>query len=671
MTNKQISKIVENEYEENKLRVCEFVEKEKEETAQKVKRITNIFNKEDSQALFKKSSTTVKEGLYTETKDLIFYPLNLEYLKRIGVEVEFLRSHYQQSEDEMEMLYTEYYLCKESACIIFVQYHFRHIVLFSENNRTNLKTSVFVNSQSEIFCYNEFFGKKFLKQFDANMGVDNAKEVLLKKQFQAYPAEDREYVISSSKNPEIVEKREMSEMHLVVKQLLDLFLQGVHTIPSSEQLRIETNFLGSSEKQMKVATKLKDHYQEAGTIERMQHLLEYEIILYFLNNPEKRVVAKFYLTQAEKEEYFIMTEEDLEEAVLIDLKWTELCKKQRYKEYYQRYCNNKERKEGKRRVYIQNDIAKMMLQVISMKENCYEHPLLKDSFQKIYIETFEVLTQNLAKEYSIKPIRKQRVTCENGEVSQSYMYSILYENTTYLVEIFSIYEAYWYRSLHFEIYLPALGVSYIRMRILKPTNKSEIERFVKGEETSSDKVLTYTYDRGAFTFHKYNQIFLNNKWKEIFPNFKIQIKIEGKQGNYEIKWIDTKKIYEKILKCINSSGTQTTRFTVESPFRMCDSDDEVEMVKVPVTSNDIPYAVYMYELNDIMMVNCPFGDYEEHCYSTGDDLLEIELESKCYKTMFYAQMSLMNSDCFREKKVTSQEIWKLCVDFLLDKQEEL
>lgn len=677
MANKPISKLAEDEYLENQLRVLEFVNKEKKEATRKLKRIKDIdiLKKEDSRALFEKRRIILKEGLYIKNKDLILYKLDLEYLKRIGIELEFLRSYYQQSKDETAMLYTEYYLCKESTCIIFVQYHFKHIVLLSKDNRTNLNTSVFVHSKSEVFCYNEFSGKQFLKQFDANMTIDDAKDILFNKQFQAYPAEDRVYYLYFSKSPEkmMMEKKEMKEIHLVVEQLLDLFLkERQNGILSSAKLKIETNFLKSSEKPVRVVTKLKYSYEDAGMIERMQNLLEYEMVLYFVNNPDEKVIAKFYLTQEEKEGRLILTQNDLEDAVLIDLKWAELCKENLYQNYYQRYCIDKEVQEEEYRRSIQEDITKMILKNIRVKGDCYEHLCLKDSFQKIYLETFEVLSKKLSEEYSMKPIREQRIACENGQVSQSDMYSIIYENTIYLVEIFSRYEAYGYVNKKFKIYLPALGISDIQIRILKPSKKSEIEGFVKGRMASSDKVRTYFYDRDNLkcnTYSKYSEIFWMDKWKKIFPDFNIDIKIEGKQSRYEIEEIDTERIYEKILKCINSEEIQTTRFTVKYPFRL-DGDDEEETQEIPVTSNNMLYAYYTHDLDDAKVVNCPFEDVKEYSYSTGDDLLNIKLESTFYRTTFYEQISYLTCRCFTERKVMSQEIWKLCADFLLNNQKE-
>lgn len=661
VTNQQGEKISEDMYLQYQLRAKEFVEKKKEEKQQKLQALIDIFKKENAEKLFETKSTILRnkdiETWETAKTDFAYYKLNLHYLRKLGVKLEQIDTSYEESKDAMKIEYAEYYLCKESECIIFVKYHFKQVVLLSPERRTQLNTLVFVNSKSDILAYDDFWGKKLLKQFDTNMKVSDVDEVLRNKQFEALPANEREYELITGKKQEVLERRKIKDIHFIPKQLLDILLKQYKDdiIPRDSELKIETKFLGKTPMPVKVETKMLIHHHLLGRIERREILEKYEILLYFSKIPEEKVIARIYLTETERNETLTLTQDDLENATLKEFEG-KIRKSNHFEFLYQMYFVNQCPETHVKAFYVQTDIARAIEKHIIVKRNTYEHPLLKDTFQKIYIESFEVQLEKMSEEYSIKPIRKQKILWRNGNLCQSAMYTVIYQNEIYLVEVYSDYVSYQYGG-KLTIYLPAVGLSEIVVAVFKPSDENQVEEFVNDRidlDTKAEEDSIYLPS--------------NKDWKEIFPNFKIVV--NETEHKYEIEQVEEDKIYQHLLSCITYLKSTTTRFSIKGPFMWGEDDEEQERVRIPIFSNGILYAYYLEDKKNLKIINTAFE--KKNSFVVADDLLQVKFENCIDKTMFYQVVAKNNFrhqsyHTIREDSFVGCEIWKMCVNFLLDK----
>ena len=196
---------LENTFSESISQAKDFLRKEKKQNKKKVKQITNCFYQENINHMFETQSTILRnqDSISSIPKDFVYYKLDVKYLMNIiGINLKLIDSRIISNKTHASILYIESYLNVKNSCIIFVEYHFKHIRLLSSNNDTDLNTFVFINSRSDIYYYDGHCGCILLGQYETNINVNCAKEILNEKQFKVFPADERTYELTSSENSE-------------------------------------------------------------------------------------------------------------------------------------------------------------------------------------------------------------------------------------------------------------------------------------------------------------------------------------------------------------------------------------------------------------------------------------------------------------------------------------
>lgn len=544
---------LENTFSESISQAKDFLRKEKKQNKKKVKQITNCFYQENINHMFETQSTILRnqDSISSIPKDFVYYKLDVKYLMNIiGINLKLIDSRIISDKTHANILYIESYLNVKNSCIIFVEYHFKHIRLLSSNNDTDLNTFVFINSRSDIYYYDGHYGCILLGQYETNINVNCAKEILNEKQFKVFPADERTYELTSSENSEKYEKKNMKDIHLIPKQLFDILIDQYkyEVVPNKSELRIETYFIGITKAPISVQTKVLINYNHFGIIENSENLLEYKIILYFLSNPDKKVKAKFYLTKSEKNQYLILKNEYLKDAILEEFDLDDNMIKRRtsiYEFLYIKHCIGKVPYSVPSLKSDQSNIAKMFFESITVRSSLLEYPLLKDTFKNIYIETFNIITEYLSKQCILGQIRENKIEYIDEKLVQSAMYYISYQNNIYLIKVYSEYKAIAYRNNSFILYLPKFNLSKIQINIFKPFNIQEIDKFIE-EKLDSDSLKRLTkYNSIDFNF-SLDSFKLNKKYFETaFSDF--DIIVSKNQNSYTLSDCYSNSIYKNVV----------------------------------------------------------------------------------------------------------------------------
>lgn len=478
-------------YLDNLLRVkqlvCLEVEKKKKE-AQELITLFKSFKKSD---LLEKEPTVLRnKNVYVAPSvDFSYYKLNLEFLKMAKINLEKVSHDIIISDSSNNMMYVEYYIDKKNGCIIFVKFLFNHIRLYSENGKTDCLTYTFINSKTEIYYYDKVLGCKLLKQFSIKTTLSQSKDLIKNKSFNIQPANNRTFKISCGDNSEVFEEKSFSDIHMLIKYLTDILVNQYNydSIPSNLEIHIDTKFLGDSEESVSVQTEVKIDYNHFGVIQLSEKLLEYEITLYFLDFPDKKVTAKFYLTESEITQSLVLTDNLLENIGITHIS-EKINKKLNYKNLYQRYLVNK--MNTKSRNSDLDPIAKTIYNSCSVDSKFVNYSKLHDSFKGIYFEYFKIDVKEVSSHFPFQQIGESKFKCDDDIFSQSAIYYALYNEKVYLVEVYTSYVAYTYEDCWTTVYLPAFGIKDIELNIFTPTNVNDVNKFVN--KISEDKPTTNT-----------------------------------------------------------------------------------------------------------------------------------------------------------------------------------
>lgn len=659
-----------------------LLEKEIAEKVKQAQEVAKLFENVDSEKLFKIQTTTLHENTFSNADvDFIYRPLDLEYLKSQGIELHVANSSGRPmvSSSCTEMQYVEYYLDDENSYIIFVKYHFSHIKIPFENGKKSFNTFVFVNTKSEIFYYDAFSGVKLLSTFKTGMTAYDAELIFRDKKFEISPNSERTYRLKVSENGEDFKEIQMKDLNLVAKQLFDILANQYQNdvIPSSSELVVETKFIGETKEPITVKSQVKISYRYSEVIETTEKLLEYEITMYFSNYPDKKLIAILQITQAEKDNALVFTREHLKSAILeeagADLEKRTISSLS-YDYLYTEHVIN-QNPDDLRNFSVQNDIAKLFFKNIAINTSSYEHSKLQGTFQKMLLESYKISTKKFPKFCKCNQLKATTITSNNDKFYQTSVYSIVYQDSLYLVEVKASYEGYACCGPLYIVYLPILGISKIKVRIFKPVNSKEIDDFINGKYNEESRVVE---DEMSYGFSSAKEL------NKIFPDF--DISTGESPVSYKIMRESCKNIYKNILKCLKNPATSKSAFHISSYGRsgFGDGDDDGPINHIPISHNGLLYAYFLDDgYNSKMTINSSLqNDFEssKNYWSGENELLVINFEDGI--VFHKASMHQLFEDSYfnRNRKnkfghITScldqYDIFKICIDFLLEHQDEI
>lgn len=675
-------KILNDNFLRAQYRAKQLVVHEKEEQEKRTQKIFDFFKKTNKKDLFEKTPTAVIDSdKFIEDVDFSYYKLNCDFLKQFGMYLEEITTNLISSKSSAKILYSEYYVDRKNACIIWVKYHFKHIKIYSDNGKTDLMTFSFVNTKTEIYYYDAVTGCKALKKCNINMDISHVQELIKGKVFELKPHKNRTFEIATGNGINEFEERPFSDIHLLPQKLLDILLNQYKNtfIPSKSQIMIETKLLEVSETST-VQSEVKVTYEYSGVIQTTEKLLKYEISLYFKKFPENKVTACFYLTKAEKDKKFVVTDDWLEKVILIDID-ERLEKSGNYcSNLYKKYLINKS--ELGSRDSALKEIAKHFYQNIRITNSFVEFPKLEDTYKGIYVEHFVIDDKGIQYHHSFgEQISEAKLEYDGKHFKQSVKYAVLYKDELYLLEISAPYLSYKYTDSSVILRFPAFVIDDINVNIFKPTVPEDIDTFV-------DDVKCQTLEKNFNEFSSFNyrddiqreEPFNDRNWQKIFPDFTIQT--SGKRDSYKVVSIDSNTIYNKILECITTLRTETSSFSFSRnyPFGFGD-DDDFDKEKVPLISNGLEYGAYFDDGIKKLSVNTPMKEKCDYDYSSGDDLLEVTFDDPTpyYKTTFYNLVKDYNRVFRRNSEISNTNyqsigeipFWNECIEFLLHMTEKI
>ena len=647
----------------------EFLVKEKVSQEKCLNEIFNSFNTCNIHSFFERKKTTldIKES-NSLNGQFTYYKLDLEYLKSLDIILIPITSESYFSYDSncINFIYVEYYFCTKTSSVILVEYHFKHVKLLSKN--AVLNTFVFVNYTSDIYYYNGFLGKQLLNHFKANMNISDSMEILAHKKFNVVPSNDRIYRINSLEHAELFEPKKLEDISLIPKNLFAILLNKYENanIPAKSELKVETNFIGFTNTFNTVISTVPINDKYSGTIETYEKLLMYEIVLYFSNTPDKKVKARFFLTEAEKNKTLILTNEYLEDAILEDVQeyvFKEVICKTVYNVYNSYIINQRFSDTKELDFTLKNDIRKIICENSTIENYSYEYSLLKDTFKKIYINFFKIHIENFPKKYCFNQIRENKLEYDDNGLVQTSMYSIVCQNSIYLLKFTCYYKAYTYEENNFFFFLPVFSISDIEIDIFKPFSTSQVDNFIYDNLDSSDYLLSFNISSLMYNNFTISSILTNG----MFPNF--DIGLERNKNCFKYIKVCNDTIYNKILDCIQTPKvlTSTFNFGKHYPFMYDDENDTIS--KIPISSNGLIYAYYLYDGNNTQTINCSFTDdtKQNNYYSTVDDLLSLtyEIDIPFYKVTF-SNLYPFSSKIEYNLCLDECPLWKECINFLLN-----
>ncbi len=664
------------------LRAKQQVSHEKEEKEKQLKIVRDIFKDAKKQDLLEEKATIMRDqDRHIGPKvDFSYYKLNIKFLKKFGMHLEIAYTDIIASETAANIMYIEYYIDKQNSCVVFVKHYFKHLRLYSDNGATNVLTYTFVNTKSEIYYYDEFIGDcKLLKCLGIRTNLAHAKNLLRGKTFKAEVSGNRLFKLYS--NDTEFEEKSMSDIHLVIQNLMDILINQYkdEIIPSKSKVHIETSIVGSSDKPVDVQTKVTVNYKHSGVIQTTGKLLEYELTLYFLDFPENKVKARFYMTEAEKSQSLELTDELLKNIVFEVVGEPLKEKTLYYKVFYRRFIMNKESFTERDDSELK-EIANVIYHNSWIKGNFYECPELRNSFKGIYFEHFGINSQNVSTKFAFEQISEYELHYNGKSFVQTAAYSVIYNNQVYLVGAKICYSAHYYADSSVRIYLPAFTSGDISLLIFKPVNPNEVIEFVKSISDNN-----FPRDPVSFYSSHFHDIVLpkpthstwpNNFWKTTFPDFEIQT--EAKQENYKIVEVESEEIYSKILDCIKCLRCEDSNFNFSINYPFGFGDDESPRTRVPLINGDLTYGYYFDDGFNKISVNSPFKSDCTYSYSSGDELIKVLFDEgrPYYKTTLYALLEscgkLLSRDSKVEKTTSCKKnsFWNHCINFLLSISSE-
>lgn len=659
-------------------RTKQLISHNKEEKEKQTEKILAFFKAYKKSKLFEQTPTIVQNyNNHTGPNiDFSFYKLNLDFLKISGIYLEEITTSITASDSSSNIMYSEYYVDRMNGYIFWLKYYFKHVRIYSDNGKTDVFTYTFVNDKVEICYYDELTGGcKVLKKCNFNMNISYAQELIKGKTFEVKPYKNRTYEIVSDGN---LEKMPLSDIHLVFQKLLDILLAQSKDafIPLRSKIMIETKLLGTS-KISTVQTEVTVNYKYSGVIQTTEKLLKYEISLYFKGFPEEKVTAYFYLTKAEKHQKFAVTDEWLEKIVLNNV--NEKLKKDNYCEnFYKKFLINKS--DLYSRDSALKGIAEIFYKNMCVTNSFVEFPKLEDTYKGIYIEHFTIEDNAIKYHFPFaEQISASKLEYDKKFLKQTMKYAVLYEDELYLLEICVCYHSYTYIDSTVFLLFPAFVINDIDINVFKPMIPEDVDTFVDSIkcqklEDKFSRFNSYNYQKDIQRDEPIN----NRNWQNIFPDFVIQT--AGKRENYKVVSVNSNTIYQKILDCITTLRAETSNFSFSKnyPFGFCDDEENVK--KVPLISNDMEYGSYFDDGLKTISVNTPMRENCDYTYSSGDDLIKVVFDDTTpyYKTTFYALLEYHKKALCRDSeiKVTSyrtigeDSFWNECIEFLIHMSEK-
>lgn len=655
----------------------QLVTHEKEKQGKNIQKIFDLFKKTNKKNLFEQTPTTVVncDKHIGANVDFSYYKLNFDYLKKSGLHLEEITTDVVASNSSTKIMYSEYYVDRRNTCIIWIKYHFKHIRIYADNGKTDVMTFAFVNTKAEIYYYDDIAGCKPLKKCKVDMDISYAQELIKGKSFEVKPYKNRTYEIVSEENYQKFEEKSISDIHLLPQRLLDILLSQYKNdfIPSKSQIMIETKSLDVSESST-VQTEIKVNYEYSGVIQTTEKLLKYEISLYFKEFPTIKVTAYFYLTQAEKNQKFVITDEWLEKITLTDTN-EKIEKSSNYCEnFYKKYLISKS-ELGSRDSNLK-DLAKIFYQNMRVTNSFVEFPKLKDTYKGIYVERFVINDNGIQYYFPFgEQISELKLEYDENHLKQSVKYAVLYEDELYLLEIYAYYLSYKYTDSSITLRFPAFVIDDININVFKPTLQTDVDIFV--DSSSCQKLQKKFTEFNSFNYRKdiqRDEPINDRNWQKIFPDFIIQT--AGKREKYKVVSIDSNMIYDKILNCITTLRTESSSFSFSKdyPFGFGDEDD-FDRKKFPLVSNGLEYGAYFDDGINILSVNIPMKEKCDYSYSSGDDLLKVTFDDSTpyFKTTFYTLLENCNKFFHRDSEISNTShqavgkypFWDECIKFLL------
>lgn len=670
---------------ENLLRVKQLICLEKEEKEKQSQIVINLLKGFKKVDLLETSPTIMREqDKHIGPKvDFSYHKICLSFLKNAGIDLELVSSDILVSDSSANMMYIEYYVDRANCCIIFVKYHFNHVRLYSEDGKTNCLTYTFVNTKSEIYYYDEVVNCKLLKKFKLNPDLSLTKDLIRNKTYEIQPMDNRTFKISCSNNSEIFKEKSLSDIHLLIQSLTDILVNEYNDseIPSNSRIHIETKFLGTSDEATDVQVKAKVNYKYSGVIQITEKISEYEIILYFLDFPEKRVTARFYLTDSEKAKSLVISDNLLENVVLEPV--TEIIKDKKfyYKNLYKRYIVKK--MNTKKRSSILDPLAKTICENASISSTFVDCPQLQDSFGGIYIEYFKIDAEKICKKFAFKQIRECKLQYDGKSFIQSEMYYAVWNNKVHLIEVYTSYVAYLYSDSCTTIYMPAFGIKDVMVNIINPISEDDVDRFIN--RISDDKITKLEYSSDQFSRdiklpNRSGVIHKRDLWRTVFQDFVITT--GATRENYQVESNSSSTIYSKLLNCINElrSSDSNFNFSINYPFGYCDEEEPKK--RIPLVSNGLTFGYYFDDGFNTISVNSPLKDNCDYTYSSGDDLMRIVFDNdipyyrttmhalfKRYENYLYSRSTEIK-DTHYSNYINKVDFWKECISFLLNISNE-
>ena len=667
-TQKEVASLQKSNFLQNQLRAKELINQEKEKKEKQKQDLSNLFKAFSKKDLFESNGTAKlnEDGLIGPKVDFLYYKLNTDFLDKSGITLKKVQTQLLGSKSGANIVYVEYYINLKNSYIIFVKYHFKHIRLYSNNGKTDLFTYAFVNTKNEVFYYDNFSECKLMKSSTFTPTVSSAMKLLSNKTFEVKISENRTFSIVSTDDSSNFEDTTMSDIHLLPKQLLDILLNQYKDsrVPSNSELKIETTFLGYSDHLSTVQSEIIVNYKYSGVFQSSEKLLEYEIVLYFSEFPEEKVKARFYLTEAEKEQSICFTN------IPSDIIVFETVKEEMERNalYYRSIYRKKLGEKG------MAELAKRIFSNSCIRSSFYDFSMLEDSFKKIFVEYFKVNPDNMSKNMNFRQIRDYSLEYNGNQFLESAVFSVTYKGGLYLAKIYARYFAYSYCDSSVVVYLPAFRINDIYIDIFKPTSEKEIDSFLQDSSNPNLKINVFDFSGSYMSEPIARDKYIGrNSWKDIFPDF--VIKTAGKEETYKILEIDNNAIYKKLLDCINTLRIDVSNFGFSTHYPFGYDDDDEPKSRIPFVSSGLVYGAYFDDGFNKITINSPLKGNCDYSYSSGDDLFKIlfDTEVPCYQTTLYNLFDRYNGYCYRDAEIQTSQyqvlgenvFWDACVNFLL------
>lgn len=671
-TKKEDATLQKNNFLQNQSRAKKLIEHEKEEKEKQQQKFSNLFKVSSKKDLFESVATAMlnQDKHIGPSVDFLYHKLNVEFLAKSGITLEKNYTQLLASDSCARIVYIEYYIDYKNSCIIFVKYHFKHIRLCANEGKTDLYTYAFVNNKSEVYYYDNFSNCQLLKRASFTPTVSDARKLLENKVFEVEISQSRTFSLVSSTDSSVFEDKAISDIHLLPKQLMDILLEQYKgsPVPSKSQIRIETTFLGVSDTPTTVQTKVKVNYKYSGVIQTTEKLLEYEIVLYFLDFPEKKVKARFYLTEAEKEQKLTLA--DISSDAIVFESVNEKFERDSlyYKGLFKKQLSEKNLSELTKAVFENSCIC----------SSFYNFPLLEDTFKGIYAEHFKVNHENIPKRLHFEQIRDYQLEYDNKQLWESVIYSATYKGNIYLVKVYARYLAYSYYDSSVVVYFPAFSIKDLNIKIYKPASEKDFDLFLADSSSSELNGNSFEYSSGyEFAITRDTHI-VRSFWKETFSDF--VIRTEGKQESYKIVRTENDVIYKKVLDCIKTPKTEISSFNFSTFYPFGYDDDEQAKTRIPFVSSGLTYGAYFDDGFNKISVNSPLKENCKYSYSSGDELLEIifDTEVPYYQTTLYGLFERYQSFSRRDAEIKDSQylsigennFWNTCINFLLSISNE-